>query len=61
MDREGHWYFAADHKGPDWMEEDYLAWKEFAKSKEAHETELELLNKLLLSLNQLGMIASFQM
>jgi hypothetical protein len=30
MDKEGHWYFDKSEKGPDWREEDYQVWREFA-------------------------------
>ena len=34
MDLNGHWYFQ-DEKGPDWKQEDYEIWKEFAQFPEA--------------------------
>ena len=35
MDKGGHWFFGEEHKGPDWREEDYQAWREFAQTEEA--------------------------
>jgi hypothetical protein len=35
MDKEGHWYFGEEWKGPEWREEDYQAWRDFVKLPEA--------------------------
>ncbi len=35
MDREGHWYFGEEHKGPEWREEDFEIWKDFARLPQA--------------------------
>lgn len=31
MDMEGHWYFGKEHRGPEWREEDFEAWREFTR------------------------------
>jgi hypothetical protein len=38
MDLNGHWYFEGE-TGPDWEEEDYQAWREFAKTEDARKVE----------------------
>ena len=35
MDKEGHWYFGEEWKGPEWREEDYQAWISFSKLPES--------------------------
>ncbi len=35
LDKEGHWYFGEEHKGPEWREEDYQAWINFVKLPQA--------------------------
>ncbi len=35
MDKEGHWHFGKEWKGPEWREEDYQAWINFSKLPEA--------------------------
>ena len=35
LDKEGHWYFGEEWKGPEWREEDYQAWINFSKLPEA--------------------------
>ena len=35
MDKKGHWYWPETYEGPEWLDEDYQAWDEFAKQDEA--------------------------
>lgn len=31
MDMAGHWYFPPEHSGPQWREQDFEAWRQFAR------------------------------
>lgn len=35
MDKNGHWYFGDEDNGPNWNEEDYQIWREFALTEQA--------------------------
>ena len=35
LDKQGHWFWPEEYPGPDWAEEDYNAWREFAKLPQA--------------------------
>ena len=32
MDMAGHWYWPAEHPGPEWRQKDYQAWEDFARA-----------------------------
>ena len=48
MDKEGHWYFPAEHKGPNWQYQDLAAWVHFKGNGAKHVTSMSGLTRMIL-------------